>query len=293
MNFDFSGLERIKEGINLFNSTKTYSVTKKDIKSLPFDALGRDCQASYPDYTHVVEQFAATHNIKKVNWSWIYPQIIASIGKWAPVKDSSGKVNGKETIRKALSGSDFNKGIYFFSMINSRYLDKQYMAGRSEYCALVPLIMSAFKKMQGIKYNDWTDIKWVASPNLVAAMTCSIPEYTTDELLQFRVRGIKQGGNPTNSYGIYHLSEPFTRDDGTEVPGVGSLPALARMMILQTWCAHPSNRNAYMVLDPTDWDKMPEPLVADESRAVLPTEEELPWDTAPDKKPASELPWDA
>jgi hypothetical protein len=33
-------------------------------------------------------------------------------------------------------------------------------------------------------------------------------------------------------------------------------------MVLQTWAAHPSNRNDYAILDPNNWDNVPEPLVS-------------------------------
>jgi hypothetical protein len=33
-------------------------------------------------------------------------------------------------------------------------------------------------------------------------------------------------------------------------------------MVLQTWAAHPQNRNEYMILDPNNWDNIPQPLVS-------------------------------
>lgn len=276
----------------MFKSKSKYSTTKNDIKELPFAQLGRDCQAVHPDFTKTVEAFAETYGIKRTHFSWVYPQVIAAIGKWTPVKDTTGKVDGKATLAKALSGNDFNKGLYYFCMVNSRFLDRQYAAGRSEYCALVPLIMSAFKKMQGIPYNDWINTKWVMPENLYSAAHCDVPDYTLDELLQFRVRGMKAGQAPHNCYGVYHLSEPVPRDNNEELPGVCTLPNLARMMVLQTWCAHPQNRNKYMILNPEDWDDMPEPLVDSETPTALNLE--LPWDVEPDPKAKDPnlLPWE-
>jgi hypothetical protein len=40
------------------------------------------------------------------------------------------------------------------------------------------------------------------------------------------------------------------------------VPELAQTMIAQIWCAHPSNRTKYMVLDPKNWDAIPAPLIS-------------------------------
>lgn len=284
-------MERLNKGKNLYKSKTTISTAKRDINSLPFDELGRDCQKAFPEYTNTVEAFCDRYGIKK-HGSWVYPQVVAALGRWTPVRGSSGKFDGKATLNKNLSGNDFNKGIYFFSMLNSRMLEKQYVKGNSDYCALVPIILSAFKKMQDIKYSEWENVSWLVPKNLYEAMTCEVPDYSRDELMQFRVRGMKANGSPQNSYGVYHLSEPVEREDGTTLPGVCTLPNLARMMVLQTWCAHPHNRNRYMILDPQDWDHMPAPLSNEE---VLPdlASSDLPWDTkAQDPKSPSKLPWD-
>jgi len=48
---------------------------------------------------------------------------------------------------------------------------------------------------------------------------------------------------------------------GTEL---GTVPKLVTTMLTQIWVAHPSLRTEYMILDPNNWDKMPEPLVGSE-----------------------------
>jgi hypothetical protein len=56
------------------------------------------------------------------------------------------------------------------------------------------------------------------------------------------------------------------------------MPHLVKVMALQMWAAHPDNRGAYMVLNPDNWDDMPDALVADEIFVVPETAElELPW----------------
>lgn len=48
-------------------------------------------------------------------------------------------------------------------------------------------------------------------------------------------------------------------------------------MLTQVWVAHPSLRNEYMVLDPVNWDQMPEPLIPTELHKII-TPSKLPWD---------------
>jgi hypothetical protein len=35
-------------------------------------------------------------------------------------------------------------------------------------------------------------------------------------------------------------------------------------MLTQIWLAHPTIRNEYMVLDPVNWDNVPQPLVSND-----------------------------
>lgn len=65
---------------------------------------------------------------------------------------------------------------------------------------------------------------------------------------------------------------------------LGKAPKLVSTMLTQIWVAHPSVRTNYMVLDPYNWDKMPEPLAtaeifAPDPKAVAdkPYVEDLPW----------------
>jgi hypothetical protein len=95
---------------------------------------------------------------------------------------------------------------------------------------------------------------------MISAMQVEeIPQLSKEELLQTRdialtpKTGAKAGimRNPSTTYALY-------------VPPTSplyTLPTLAKIMVLQTWKAHPSLRNSTMILDPLDWDNMPEPLI--------------------------------
>jgi hypothetical protein len=101
----------------------------------------------------------------------------------------------------------------------------------------------------------------VVDKNLAQAMLVDeIPDLGTDRLLEIRELGLLaksgrtegQAKNPLSTWALTGIAD-------TEL---GHLPKLAVTMLTQIWLAHPSIRNQYMVLDPLDWDRMPEPLVA-------------------------------
>ena len=63
------------------------------------------------------------------------------------------------------------------------------------------------------------------------------------------------------------------------------MPKLTQTMLTQCWLAHPKHRNPYMILDPQNWDQMPEPLTSSEIFLKPTTKKVVVQDTAGD------LPW--
>lgn len=147
--------------------------------------------------------------------------------------------------------------------------------------------MSAFKKYNNIPYSAWdpAEIYGITEPNLAKIMTTKdLPEVTAEEVLEIRQAsllyrsGEKIGTqrNPVTTYTLYTPS-------GTPL---SSVHMLLRIMYCQTWCAHPSVRTEYMILDPNNWDKMPEPLIEGEIFQTVPENSpstglgakiDLPW----------------
>lgn len=270
----------------MFQSRSSYRVSN-NIQSLPFADLAEECAGLSPsDYQPVLDSFAKAHGLK--HKSWLYPQIIAHVAKWPYSRNASGKYSPKSILASCVSDS-FNRGIYYLCMANSRYVTRQYSKESSNYCALVPIILSAFKKFHGIKYNEWdqNELKLVVNPKLWEAMMYPVEEYTESEALKFRRIGltVKTGDNlgseksPVTTYGLYGL--PYDGVYEMAENGPGDYPQLNRMMLCQTWCAHPHNRTEYMVLWPMDWDWMPDPLVQEEVVKKTAESDELyklPWD---------------
>jgi hypothetical protein len=109
----------------------------------------------------------------------------------------------------------------------------------------------------------------------------------SDRLLELREIGLttKSGerkgsvANPTSQWCLRGIQ-------GTELAHV---PKLVSTMLTQIWVAHPSLRTEYMILDPLNWDKQPDPIIANDifkqpeikqsksiSQKIIPSK--LPWE---------------
>jgi hypothetical protein len=240
-----------------------------------------------------VVEFVKTNNIDKM-WTWLMPQLIAYIATLQPAM-VEGQISGLDYIKKYFfNGDQWHEGLYRFLMIDSRscYLTTQYKGEARNYCSLVPLIMYAHKFTNNIPYSAWKrdEAHFVVNESLAAAMLCELPEDVSSErLLEIREQGLtwKSGKDkgttkdPVSTYKLYGIKD-------TEI---GYLPDLAATMLTQIWCAHPSNRTKYMVLDPKDWDAVPPPLVSVDifkPKAPLPK----PSVSVATVGPVSDLPWE-
>lgn len=241
------------------------------IQSLPFGELAEVDKASR---AAAIDEFIASHALKSK--PWLYPQATAHIAKWRVFR-SGDKYNAKDIVVENCKTSHFDRGLWVFLMSDRRALDKQYLYG--EFCALTPLILAAHKKMNGIGYYEWDSLEYAVNASLLEAMTTQVPDYSVEELLEWRNIGLtaktgKSAGvvkSAISTYGIYGLEKQLP--DGRY--GLGSFPQLVRIMLLQTWCAHPNNRNQYSILDPNAWETMPEPLIDEEPAAKKSSKFEL------------------
>lgn len=251
----------------MFKPFEKRDLSKSVITNIPFVELAENCTAA--NYEKYTETWCTTNGLKFK--SWVYPQVLAHVSKWTLSRNSSGKFSGKSLVVENCKNNAFNKGIYWFLMTNHRKaLDKQYLQG--DYCSLVPPILSAFKKNHSIDYKEWdvNELNFVVPSNLLEAMGTVPPKYSLEELLQFRTRGLtvasvssKNHGEVKSAVTTFNLNGLAKELEDGRV-GLGSFNSLVRMILCQTWCAHPKNRNRYMILDLEDWDRMPEPLIDEE-----------------------------
>lgn len=207
------------------------------------------------------ESFSEKYSLK--SRPWFLPQLVAELGKWSTdFSDIAGfKALNMKTTR--------NRGIWLLITCHPRglFVPDQYKEPSSSYCALVPLLLAAWKQYKNIPYSHWKNIdslRFLVGSDLAEAMQFRVDGLSREEIIEARQHGleirsgVKMGElrNPRSTHKLYSTV-------GTCMQG---MPWLSQVMLAQIWCAHPSNRNKFMVLDPNDWDNMPEPL---DSSAVV------------------------
>lgn len=223
----------------------------------------------------------------------VLPQIMAHIAnkpfRLEEVVTPEGLIDSSKIIKHAFDFRDpWERGLYIFLMLDSRsaYLPSQYKGEGVQFCALVPLILYAYKLHHKIPYSRWDkrSLYWTVNKSLVDAMRHE-GTYAREDLLKARELGLvfqsgpKRGEsrNPQSNFKLWSTKEGCLH----------GVPHLAQAMYTQIWCAHPSNRTPYMVLDPQNWDVMPSPLIAQDifrQPSVLPVRGQIP-------DGSNDLPW--
>ena len=235
-------------------------------------------------FNHVKEQIVERVKLLQIgtNIDWIMPQLLTLLGGMKITKNSNGLISGLQFRNENIVGPKL-RGIYWFLMIDQRstYLKLQYKAPHRAYCALVPIIPYAVRLVQGIPYSAWDEdeIQYVVNPALAAAMKCTYPDFTTEQLIEQRNQGLN-----TPATGVMKNPQTTAKLSGPQLKLETNIflkvPELAQVMLTQIWCAHPANRTQYMVLDPYDWDAMPKPLITTDVVKVLTETEPEPTDQA-------------
>ena len=201
-----------------------------------------------------------------IHSEWILPQVVTLLGSMPLYKNSNGLYSGKQ-FKYNNFNTNWLKGVLTLTMLNTKssYLKLQYKNPSKSFGALVPLVMYAQRLNKGIPYSAWDpeEIHHIIHSELVNAMLCrELPIFTREDLISYRKEGltVKSGAtvgtlkNPITTHALSGVSDPMFKQ----------LPSLVQVMLAQIWMAHPENRTKYMVLDPTNWDKMPSPLVSDD-----------------------------
>lgn len=224
----------------------------------------------------------------------VLPQIMAHIANKPvlipEVSTVEGKIDGAKLLKHAFDfSSEWERGLYLFLMLDTRsaYLPSQYKGEGVQFCSLVPLIPYAYKLHHKLPYSRWdrSTLKWVVNKSLCDAMLHE-GTYTREDLLAARDLGmIYQNGpkrgesrNPQSNFKLW----------ATKGGCMQGVTPLAQVMLTQIWCAHPSSRTPYMVLDPQNWDLMPVPLITD--NLFMPTNTKPNLGPAKDDD-ANDLPW--
>ncbi len=215
------------------------------------------------EFNEFLVDFASKHSLITKS-GWLFPQMLAKFGELPISKNSNGLYSAETLLNKHIKPDPILAGMWAICRHahRSTYLKSQTDPTTRNYSALVPLIMSAFKKYQNIPYSAWerSEIIKITEPNLAAAMLCDLPkDMNPEEILTIRCAaltpksGPKMGEmrSPATSYVLYVPKDTIISD----------LPTLAKIMVCQTWCAHPTNRTEYTITNPSDWDNAPDILV--------------------------------
>lgn len=251
-----------------------FVLKKLDIRLFPFQECSKLAGSE-------LELWAKEHNLSGYN-TWMLPQMQAHFGSFKVVQKENGLYDPKLLMKDNLS-SEWDIGLWkvVTKLKRSALVKSQLHPNYSEYSALVPLILSGLKKFKNIPYSKW-DKEGLAftmdSALYEAATYTDYPKLTKDELLLIREIGLttKSGSKmgeikkPTSSWCL----------TGVQNTALGLVPKLTGTMLTQIWVAHPTIRNEYMILDPQDWDRMPEALISSEvlvAKNKEVSEEKLPW----------------
>lgn len=266
-----------------------FRLKSQHIKDFPFEEYAK---IGPPEG---LSDLAKTQNLSAFN-SWMLPQISAHYGNWELVY-SDGKVDPKATAKLNAGSDPWEIGLWkVVTKLRRGELVKAQLKD-ANYSALVPIILAGVKKFQGVPYSQWhIDAECpLVDKNLLEAMLWRDSTLYTfdsdgaaclalgsDELMDIRTQGltIKSGARagtiqkPTSSWCLKGIGDTV----------LGKAPKLVSTMLTQIWVAHPSVRTNYMVLDPYNWDKMPEPIATAEifapdpkATADKPYVEDLPW----------------
>lgn len=233
--------------------TAAKNLLRKELKYFPFAEL---CETAPPE----VIALAKTHV------GWILPQLLAHIGQMPLYKTDRGDYQALAFLDRNLGSSAELRGMWRLCcrVRRSDFVKPQNNIANAQWSLLVPLILAAVKMYQGVNYSQWSQagLELICEPQLAEAMMVdadSIPELTASEILAIREIGLT-----TKTTGKVESPQSKWRLTGLADTALGHLPPLAVTMICQTWVAHPTLRTQYMVLDPNDWDGVPEPLITQE-----------------------------
>lgn len=214
-----------------------------------------------------VESWAIKNMIPQ-KLSWLPHQMLAYFGTWSAHKDNSGKYSATLSwdVNTRQRGDYYALGSALLATSARSNFFKDAPKGNQQYKSIinpmVPIILAGFKKYQGIPYSSWSleGLETLLDPDLAKLVGVTVPEIAHSELLALRNTALTDKTGPRA--GIPNNPSTCTKLNHLADTALGHLPKLAKYMVLQTWACHPSNRNEYMILDPNNWDRVPDPLVS-------------------------------
>ena len=211
--------------------------------------------------THKHLRLAQNHH------SWIMPQLVSKFQQWQVEYDHSGQPSGLLTAQ--LNLEDPKQRRYWWMMRVPRGNLVANQNQNPHYAQITPLVLLAHKPT--IAYSRWVDTNLVLEPWLVLATTLNQAQRVLLQNLDPQHKQLQHAhslqGKPARG------QTKVFRVQGT--PWQEFTPQCL-VLLLQHWLACPSVRHQNQILDPHNWDLVPEPIVCTEVTVTKPTQP-LPW----------------
>lgn len=197
-----------------------------------------------------------------VFWDKLY-QVLASV---EPIKidDSYSPLETMRNIPEViktpygnLSKANFRAIIRILNFVPRSYTLPGRAADHPQWSQLVPLWLAAYKHYKNINYNSWirdSGIQHMIGEDLWE----EIKEIPEDFVMD--VSRIKELRNKalTNKMGTAKLTSPVRKSFNMTDTWKIKLNSKVGAMYLQIWLANVQLRHPDMILDPIDWDRVPE-----------------------------------
>lgn len=237
-------------------------ITKQDIYELDLKAIN-----SMTDVE--LEEFCEKERLSHFH-TWLLPQMVAYFGSWTLAKTAEGQIDILATLKQNVGQDPQLQAIWKLSRVK-RSLLIPVMSKSPEYGTLTPLILMGQKRMAGVNYESWRGLphlEYILESRLLEAVDLSAEDLLlvgslgSDRLIELRDQGLLQRtGAKAGQSKKPESTWSLTGMQGTEI---AHLPKLTQTMLTQIWLAHPSLRTPYMILDPSNWDNLPAPLLTPE-----------------------------
>lgn len=237
-------------------------ITKQDINELDLKAINSMTDTE-------LEEFCTINKLSHF-YTWLLPQMVAHFGSWTLAYTAEGQIDVLATLKHNVGQDPKLQAIWKLPRVK-RSLLIPVMSKTPDYGTLTPLILMGFKRMQGVDYQSWKalpNLEYILEPSLLKAVNLSHDDLLlcrslgSSRLLELREQGLMQRtGAKAGQLKKPESTWSLTGMQGTEI---AHLPKLTQTMLTQIWLAHPSLRTPYMILDPTNWDNMPQPLLTNE-----------------------------
>jgi len=239
---------------------------RKELRSWPIEQFAKGTE---PELARLAEMF----QLYKES-DWFLDQMLFQFGGWKLIWNDRDLIDPLATAKHNIK-SDFDRGLWQLACRTTRSKLVARQIDQPNFSSLVPLILAGVKRYQEVEYSKWDPQSLeVVVPRDLFEATQARCDLQPEELLELRVRGleVKTGAkagthrDPKSSWQLYGIADSE----------LGKLPKLAQVMLAQIWVAHPDLRHRDMILQPDNWDLMPEPLI--KTDVISKWEAKMPWE---------------